>query len=168
MSFVVELLTRAHDRSSLECGEPALDEFIRRRARQNQERDISRTYVARRPAEARAVGFYTLTSGSLAFENVPEPVRRRLPRYPAPVVHLARLAIDRSASGQGLGEALLFDALGRAVRVADALGVFAVEVRTKHERAREFYLKYGFQPLVDDRFNLYLPIATIRGLVEGR
>lgn len=167
MSIVVELLSRTHERASFECGESALDEFIRRHARQNQERDVSRTYVATRPGDSRVLGFYTLASGSVAFADVPESVRRRLPRYPVPVVHLARLAVDRSVRGQGLGEALLFDALQRAVQVADVLGVFAVAVRAKHEPAREFYLKYGFQPLADDRFNLYLPIATTRGLVEG-
>lgn len=166
MSFVVEPLSRAHDRTSFDCGEPALDEFLRRHARQNQERDVSRSYVAvRETGDARVLGFYTLASGSLAAERLPEEARRRLPRYPVPVVHLARLAVDRSARGLGLGEALLFDALRRAARAGEVVGIFAVEVVAKHERAREFYLKYGFLPLTDNHLNLYLPLATVRELL---
>lgn len=164
MSFVVEPLSRAHDRASFDCGEPPLDEFIRRHARQNQERDVSRSYVAvRDTGDLRVLGLYTLASGSVAAERLPDDARRRLPRYPVPVVHLARLAVDRSA--RGLGEALLFDALRRAARAAEVVGMFAVEVVAKHERAREFYLKYGFLPLADDRLNLYLPMATVRALL---
>lgn len=164
MSFTVAPLSREHDRSAFDCGEPALDDFLRRHARQNQEKNVSRTYVAVRPRERKVLGFYTLASGAVGFESLPDEVRRRLPRYPVPVVHLARLAVDRSVRGLGLGEALLFDALRRAERVADVLGVFAVEVAAKHERAREFYLRYGFRSLEDERLHLYLPIETIRTL----
>jgi GNAT superfamily N-acetyltransferase len=164
VSFTVEPLSREHDRADFDSGEPALDEFLRRNARQNQEKNVSRTYVAVRRGERKVLGFYTLASGAVGFESLPDDVRRRLPRYPVPVVHLARLAVDRSVRGLGLGEALLFDALRRAARVADVLGVFAVEVAAKHERAREFYLRYGFRPMEDDRLHLYLPIETIRRL----
>ena len=165
MSFVVEPLSRAHDRSSFDCGEPALDEFLRRHARQNQERNVSRSYVAiRDTGDPRVLGFYTLASGSVAAERFPDEARRRLPRYPVPVVHLARLAVDRSAQGLGLGEALLFDALRRSALAAEVVGMFAVEVFAKHDRARDFYLEYGFLPLVDNRLNLYLPLTAIREL----
>jgi GNAT superfamily N-acetyltransferase len=165
VSFVIDLLARHHHRSDFDCGELELDEFIRRHARQNQERNVSRTYVATLPGESHVLGYYTLASSAIAFERLPERVRRRLPRYPVPVVLLARLAVDRAAQGQRLGQVLLSNALRRAVSVADILGVFAVEVHAKHDRAREFYLRHGFEPFEDNPLNLYLPIDTIRRLL---
>jgi GNAT superfamily N-acetyltransferase len=165
VAFVFEALTRQHDRVSFDCGELALNDFLRRHARQNQERNVGRTYVATRPEDLRVVGFYTIASGAVAFERLPERVQRRLPRYPVPVVHLGRLATDISVRGQGLGELLLFDAFRRAAAVADILGVFALEVVAKHEKARDFYVKYGFEAFEDNHLNLYLPMETIRRLL---
>lgn len=165
MAFAVERLTKRHDRDAFDCGEDDLNGFLRRFARQNQTRGYGRTYVAVRPGDVRVLGFYTIASGSVAFEVLPEDARRRLPRYPVPVVHLARLGVDRSMQGQGLGGALLFDAFRRSLRVADELGVAAVEVAAKSEIARDFYLHHGFRDLEDDRFHLYLPLGVVRELV---
>jgi GNAT superfamily N-acetyltransferase len=160
-------LGRRHDRSSLDCGEPLLDEFLRKYARQNQERGISRTYVATVRGESRVLGFYTLAAGSVPVADLPEPERRRLPRYPIPVVQLARLAVDRGAKGGGVGKSLLADALRRSVRVADIIGIFAVEVYAKQEAAAAFYHRFGFAPLEDDRLHLYLPLHTIHPAAES-
>lgn len=161
MSFTFEPLARHHDRNAFDCGVPALDDFLRRHARQNQERNVSRTFVATRSDGLRVLGFHTLASGSIAFERLPEEARRRLPRYPVPVAHLGRLAVDRSVRGEGLGELLLFDAFKRIADAGQVLGIFAVEVIAKTERARDFYQKYGFKPLTGNSLNLYLPLGTI-------
>ena len=161
MNFTFEHLDRHHDRSAFDCGEPALNDFLRRHARQNQERNISRTFVATRPDDFRVLGFHTLASGSIAFERLPEEVRRHLPRYPVPVAHLGRLAVDRSVRGEGLGELLLHDAFKRIAEAGEVLGVFAVEVLAKTEKARDFYQRYGFKPLTGNPMNLYLPFKTM-------
>src|SRR5690606_36017059 len=109
-------------------GEPALNEFLSRYAPQNDERGLGRTYVAVRPKEKRVVGFYTLSAGAVAFADLPDPLRHRFPRHPVPVAHLGRLATCQSVRGHGLGGALLFDALQRSIRVADELGIVAIEV----------------------------------------
>lgn len=158
-------LGRRHDRASLDCGDPALDEFFRRHAGQNQERGISRTYVATRRDDSRVLGFYTLAAGSVPIRDFPEAERRRLPRYDLPVVRLARLAVDRSARGGGVGRALLADAFRRCVRVAELVGVFAVEVYAKQD-AIAFYQRHGFAALEDDHLHLYLPLHTIRASAE--
>lgn len=166
MAFVIERLTRNHERDTFDCGEPALNEYLRQYARQNQDRGLGRTYVAVPDGALRVIGYYTLASGSLEFADVPEPLRRGLPRYPIPVAHLGRLATCHSVRGQGLGEILLFDAMKRTLRVAEEIGMVAVEVWAKTERARTFYEKYGFESLIDDRLHLYLPLATARQAVE--
>ena len=167
ISVDIKPLGRQHDRASLDCGEPALDEFFRRNARQNEERGISRTYVATVQGESRVLGFYSLAAGSVPVGDLPETERRRLPRYPIPAVKLARLAVDRSAQGSGVGKALLADALRRSVRAADIVGIFAVEVYAKQDAAAAFYHRFGFVPLEDDRLHLYLPIHTVRAGLES-
>ena len=158
--YVIEALSKRHDRSAFNCGESALDDFIMKFARQNDDKGLGRTIVAVIAGELIVRGFYTLSSGAVTFEIVPE----KLPRYPIPVAHLGRLAVDVTARGHGLGALLLIDALRRATQAADQLGIFAVEVHAKTSEARAFYLKYGFSPLLDDELHLYLPVRTIRKL----
>ena len=165
MRFSIQRLSTDHERVEFDCGEPALNSFLQRHARQNQAKNVSRTYVAVRPGERRVVGYYTLAGGSIEFERLPEVLQKRLPHYAVPVILLARLAVDRSAQGEGLGELLLFSALRVAVYTAESVGVFAVEVVAKNERAKRFYLRYGFESLPGNDLNLYLTLATARTLL---
>lgn len=155
----IVLLSKAHDRSGFDCGEAGLNDYLQRFARQNDEKNLGRTYVA--VVEARVEGYYTLAGGSLTFDTVPE----KLPQYPIPVVHLARLAVNRRAQGKGLETLLLMDALRRSVQVSEQIGIYAVTVDALNESARSFYLKYGFTELRDDPFPLYLTTKRIRKLV---
>jgi len=113
---------------------------------------------------SRVLGYCALSAGSVAFELVPEDLKKRLPRYPIPVAHIGRLAVDRSMQGRRLGEYLLIDALARIARVAGQVGIHAVEVVAINDNARSFYLKYGFVSLADDQKHLYLPPSTVRKL----
>jgi GNAT superfamily N-acetyltransferase len=110
------------------------------------------------------LGYYALSAGAFDLSALPEGKRRKLPRHPVPVSHLGRLAVDQGAKGQGLGASLLMDALARCERLADDLGIHAVEVWAIDDSARHFYLKYGFEPLTDDPNHLYLTMKTIRKL----
>ena len=159
--FIIEPLTASHNREAFDCGEESLNDFLKRFARQNNEKGLGRTFVAVKGNEPQIYGYYTFASGALSFEIISE----KLPRYPIPVVHLGRLAVDEAAKGQRLGKALLADALTRAVTIADQLGIYAVVVYALTESAREFYLKFGFTELLDDRLHLYLTIKNIRKLV---
>jgi GNAT superfamily N-acetyltransferase len=157
---IIEPLSAKHDRSSFDCGEPSLNTYLRQYARQNDEKGLGRTCVAVEPGQTRVEGYYTLSTGAVTFEQVPE----KLPRYPIPVVHLGRLAVDLSSQGKGLGEIVLIDALKRATLAAEQLGIYAVEVLALNDSARRFYLKYGFTPLLDDELHLYLSVKAIRKL----
>ena len=158
----IERLDRSHERREFSCGRAHLDDFLRTLASQYEKRNLGRTYVAVRPGEKRVLGYYTLAPGSVSFESLPSRRARKLPRHPVPVVLLARLAVDQSAQGQGLGAALLVDALERCLTLAEALGVHAVEVDALDGVAKSFYEKYGFIPLLDAPNHLYLPVPTIR------
>jgi GNAT superfamily N-acetyltransferase len=157
----IERLDRAHERSEFCCGKGPLDSFLRTLVSQYEKRRLGRTYVAVRPDEKRVLGYYTLASGAVAFENLPEGAGKKLPRHPVPVILLARLAVDQTVHGQGLGGALLADALRRCLALAGQLGVHAVEVDAIDEQAKAFYEKHGFVALQDDPLHLYLPITTV-------
>ena len=102
----------------------------------------------------------------MAFQALPADEQRRLPRYPVPVAHLGRLAVDRSAQGQGLGAKLLVAALEMSLDASSKLAIYAVEVIAKNEAARRFYARYGFASLQDDRLHMYLSLRAIRRAFE--
>jgi len=165
--WLIEELTSDHYRSDFSCGQPSLDEFISRYASQNQKSGVSRTYVALKPGEMIVRGYYSLAAGALAFADLPEAQRKRLPRYPVPVAHLGRLAVDQSAQGKGLGSFLLIDALRRIQVAADSIGIHAIEVVAIDDAAKRFYLKYGFIELKDEPHHLYISLKTVLKLVLG-
>lgn len=163
-SWRIELLHRHHHRDRFSCGEESLDAFLRMHAGQNARKDISRTYVAVPERSDIVCGYYTLSTGSAAFCDLPDDAARKLPKYPVPTAHLARLAVDVTMQGQGLGGILLIDALKRVLRLADQIGIHAITVQALTDRARKFYAGHGFLPLRDDPLHLYIPMATIRAL----
>jgi len=151
-----------HLRAAFDSGVAALDEFLRQYARQNDKKELSRTYVATPSGERDVLGYVTLRAGEVACADLPETEQRRLPRYPVPVLHVARLAVDRRARGKGIGEQLLMHALRMALDAAQDVGVWGVEVIAKDESARAFYARYGFRALVDDPLHLYVSPKTVR------
>ncbi|MDP2419276.1 MAG: GNAT family N-acetyltransferase [Hydrogenophaga sp.] len=136
-------LATVHLLVDFECGEPALDEWLKRRALNNQLSGASRTFVVV-DDEQRVRGFYALAAGAVAHTTATSSVRRNMPD-PIPVMVLGRLAVDRRAQGIQLGAALLQDAVHRAIAVSQNTGVRALLVHALHEQAKAFYEHYGFQ-----------------------
>ena len=101
-----------------------------------------------------------MTACEILTDELPEDLASKLPRK-IPGIRLGRLAVDRSVQGQGLGEHLLMDAIERSRRVLEHIGVHALFVDAKDERAAAFYRKYGFRPLPDDSLKLVLPLAAV-------
>jgi GNAT superfamily N-acetyltransferase len=161
----IEPLRASHERGEFCCGKAPLDDFLRSRASQYEKRRLGRTYVALFPGATTVAGYYTLAAGAVAVANLPPEAAKRLPKHPVPVILLGRLAVDQKARGQGLGRALLRDALRHSLDLSEQLGLFAVEVLAIDTEARDFYRKYGFVPLADNDLHLFLPIKTIE---EGR
>lgn len=137
-------LAAAHLLDAFECGEPSLDEWLKRRALANQASGASRTFVVA-DATGKVMGYYVLAAGGMSHDLATSGVRRNMPD-PVPVLVLGRLAVDRSAQGMRLGAALLQDAVKRAAAVAENAGVRALLVHALHDRAKSFYEGYGFQP----------------------
>ena len=139
-----EPLTAAHRLDDFECGEAELDDWLKHRAMANQASGASRTFVVT-DQDGRVCAYYAMAAGAVSHQLATTRVRRNMPD-PVPVMVLARLAVGRGMQGQRLGAALLQDAVNRAVAVAQNAGVRALLVHALHERAKQFYEHYGFQP----------------------
>jgi len=161
-----EPLTAAHDIKDFDCGKQELTEWLRRHALQNQQVGASRVYVAHQAG--RVVGYYALAAGSVEPEEAPERIKKGLARYPIPVILLARLAVDVSERGQGLGAALLKDALKRTASAADEIGARAVLVHAKDAEAKAFYRHFDFEPSPSDPLHLFLLMKDLRAILRGR
>ncbi len=136
-------LTTTHRLDDFECGEPVLDEWLKRRAMNNQITGASRTFVVV-DEENRVLGFYALAAGAVSHQLATSSVRRNMPD-PVPVMVLGRLAVDRRAQGIKLGAAMLRDAVNRAIAVSQNAGVRALLVHALNGHAKQFYEHYGFQ-----------------------
>jgi GNAT superfamily N-acetyltransferase len=158
-------LEAAHDLSVFDCGAPALDEYLKKYALVNHQNQSARTYVARRGEVV--VGYYTLAAGSVRRDETPARVAKGLARHPVPVILLARLAVDRSEQGRGVGRGLLEDALRRAAQAADIIGCRAVLVHAKDQAARAFYQRVGFEPAPVDELHLYLLMKDVKASLGG-
>ncbi len=166
MEFKIEPISKHHNTKRFDCGEEELNSFLRQYALKNDVNDIGRTYVAVRPDETEILGYYTISSGTVRFTQL--PAHLKLPRYPIPTAHIGKLATDLSVQGQGLGEALLIDALEKVEAASKAIGIKVVELIALTEKAKAFYLRYGFDELTDDPLRLYMHMDTIRKVVADR
>lgn len=156
-----ELLGPGHDFGTFNSGVSMLDDWLRRHAARNQETGASRTYVIRRQSEV--VGYYTLAFGAVAQAEASGRARRNMPD-PIPVMVLGRLAIDKRIQGQGVGRALLRDAVLRTMQAAEIAGIRAVLVHAISEDAKRFYERCGFQPSPVDPMTLMI---TLRDAVKA-
>ncbi|AYH46121.1 GNAT family N-acetyltransferase [Azoarcus sp. DN11] len=156
--FFVAPLDATHDRTGFRCGSAALDRYFREQVTQDIRRRVAACFVALADRK-RIAGYYTLASASLMLADLPADIGKKLPRYPAvPAVRMGRLAVDEAFSGQGLGGALLADALVRAT--GSEIAAYALMVDAKDDRAVGFYAHHGFIALPDSPSTLFLPLAT--------
>jgi GNAT superfamily N-acetyltransferase len=162
--WVIEKLGRGHDRSAFDCGQAPLNDWLKLRAGQHAKKDLARTYVAVRQGQPAVLGYYAISTHRVSYEAIPPDQAKGLPKIDVPVVLLGRLAVDGTAQRQGLGSLLLIDALRRAQHISEEVGIRAVEVDALDDAARQFYLRFGFVALADDRNHLFIPMPVIRRL----
>ena len=158
--FLLAPLDGAHDRAKFHCDTEPLNRYLREQASQDIRRRVAACFVVLSDGQ-RIAGYYTLASASLYLADLPASTRKKLPRYPTvPAVRMGRLAVDHEFKGQGLGGALLADALERAAR--SEIAAFALVVDAKDEAAAAFYKHHGFMALPDSPLTLFLPLATVQ------
>lgn len=164
-TWTIEPLGKHHNRAAFSCEEPALTDYLQKRASQDVQRCAAAVFVATQPGSAQVLGYYSLSALSVALDAIAEDQAKLFAKYPAvPVTLLGRLARDISQKNKGLGEFLLMDALQRAYGLSDSIASSAVIVDAKGERAASFYQGYGFLPFPASPRRLFLPMKTIAKL----
>ena len=162
-----EPIGKQHERAAFDCGEPALNEFVQRHARKSHERGGAKTFLAIDDADKKTVlGFYSLSPASVEYSRTPDVIRRGLARHDVPGFRLARLAVDRSVQGQGIGGQLLLAAGRRCLLAAAEVGGVVLVIDAKNERVAGWYCSYGAVPLLDAPLSLLLPLATIEAALK--
>ena len=167
----VELDKGQHDRGSFDCGENELNDFIQTKASKHMLAGISKTFVlptdSHLPNGKRSIcAFYSVTPSSIARENLPRPLAKKLPHYPIPVFLIAQLAVHLDQKGQGLGKITLVKALEFLWSINAQMPAYAVVVDCLNREAHDFYEHFGFEILCtyNGRVRMFLPMKTIGDL----
>lgn len=154
----IQKLQPHHNKSSFKSGESSLDNYIQQHASQDVKRNLCKVYVATNGLDSSDIlGYYSLSSLSIACKKLPPDIAKKLPRYPIPAVLLGRLAVSQTIQKNGIGELLLVDAIKR-VKTIDQIGIYAMIVDALNMNVVPFYLKYGFSYLQANSTQLFLPL----------
>lgn len=163
----IEALHGGHDRRNFSCGKAALDDYLRRYARQHASTNVSRSYVAVAGESTAIRGYYSLTMAAIHRAHLPDRYTKKFPNFPLPVARLARLArlaVDQRHQRQRIGELLLADALQRCLSLSLSIGMIGVIVDAKDQQAKQWYARYEFEHLPDSPLTLWLPTSAIERL----
>ena len=164
-----EPLGKQHRLDEFDCGEPALDEWLKRHARGAQASGSARVFVSTLEDRETVVGYYALAAAQVAPEDATERARKGQPRArPVPAILLARLAVDRAHQRAGLGRSLLQDFLLRCLDAAEAIGARVLLVHAKHDLAKAWYLQYGFEESPTDPLHLMMLLKDVRAFLQQR
>ncbi len=162
----IETVSRDHNRSGFDCGNDALNQYLKKIARQHLNKGISRTFVLvddNIPTEI--LGFFTLVSCEIFVDKLPRKYAKKYPSK-APAAKLARLAVAKDRQRQGLGTHMMINAVERVIRVSQDLGIIGFFVDAKDNKAKAYYEQFGFIQLPDNPLELSLPLATLRNAYD--
>ena len=162
-----EPIDKHHNRAAFDCGDESLNDFVRRHARKSHLRSGAKTYLAIGDKDEKVLGYYSLSPASIAFERAPRVIQRGLAKHEIPVFRLARLAVDVSVQGRGLGGQLLLAAGRRCILVAAQAGGVALLIDARNESVAAWYAGFGAMPLLDAPLSLLLPLKTIHAALTA-
>ncbi|WP_133140183.1 GNAT family N-acetyltransferase [Legionella genomosp. 1] len=162
--YIIEQLHK-HNRVYFSCGTDELDRYLQTQASQDIKKNMSVTYVLSEQGSNVVLGYYSISTIGIFPGDLPISLLKKLGKYPVlPGVLIGRLAVDEKYKGRGLGGLLLIDALKRTLAVGKQIGIVAIVVHAKDDKAINFYKHYGFLALPENDFKLFLPLKTIQGL----
>jgi GNAT superfamily N-acetyltransferase len=162
-----EPLGKHHQLDDFRCGEPALDEWLKRHARAAHASDSARVFVATLEDGESVVGYHALAAAQVAPKDATTRALKGQPRArPVPAILLARLAVDERHQGAGLGRSLLQDVLLRCVEAAEAIGARVLLVHAKHDAAKEWYMQFDFEASPTDPLHLLMLLKDVRALLQ--
>lgn len=162
-----EPLDARHSVEEFDCGNDSLNLWLKKHAAQAASVGSARTFVVHDNEQRRIVGYHALAAASVTHAAATRRARKGMPRHPIPAALLARLAVDTSVQGRGIGAWLLRDAMLRALSAADAMGIRLLLVHAIDDDARSFYVRHGFDPSPIDEMNLQMLIKDVRASADA-
>jgi predicted N-acetyltransferase YhbS len=163
-----EPLAKQHRLEDFRCAETALGEWVMRHARSAQAADSAKVFVTTLDDAETVVGYYALAAAQVEPGDATERARKGQPSTrPVPAVLLARLAVHEDHQGAGLGQSLLRDVLRRCVAAAESIGARVLLVHAKHDGAKKWYLRFGFEESPTDSLHLLMLMKDVRKLLEA-
>lgn len=148
-----------------DCEVEVLNKFFSRYALRNDELGIGKTFVALNEKNQIA-GYFTLATAQVAYQEIPDDFKGKLPKYPIPALRIARLAVEKELKGKGIGKWLLAQAFIKAIHVADVTGLYFIIVDAK-ETSKSFYEHYGFHKFFDEDLSYFILVDTVRKAMQG-
>jgi GNAT superfamily N-acetyltransferase len=162
MDIKVVPVSKAIAKKPFNCGIEELNRYFKQFAFPNDKKNIGKTFVAISHTDLlQPLGYYTVSMAQILFSELPEDLKKGLPKYPIPAMRIGKLAIDMQYQKKGLGSFLLRDALLRAIRISSEIAIYCILVDALNEKAKNFYLKFGFIPFPATPLTLVLPLKTI-------
>ena len=149
-----------------DCGIDAMNGFLSRYASKNDSLGIGKTFVAL-DVDDRICGYFTLSTAQVAYQEMPDDFKGKLPKYPIPALRIARLAVDGKCQGKGVGKWLLSQAFKKVLQVADITGLYLIIVDAK-ETSRSFYERYGFLKVFDFNLSYFMLVDTVRKAIRQK
>jgi ribosomal protein S18 acetylase RimI-like enzyme len=166
VEYVIVPLEKTFDRTKFDCGNHALNRYIKERATQDIRNYYTVMFVAVNEETQKVIGFYTLSNTGVALSTVPDELKKKLPKYSdIPAIRLGRLAVDKTMQQQGLGSMLLANAIYRSIDNVAAWAMMIVDA--KDDKAAQFYKRYGFEEFSDDNLHLFIMRQTLKNFLEG-
>ena len=160
MNLQLVPVSRSLTKLDFDCGYPDLNNYLRHYAVKNDQLSIGKTFLAL--SDSIVAGYFTISTAQIVSAELPETLRIKLPRYPVPAFRIGKLAVNKELQGLGVGQWLLHQALEKAVLVSRDVAIYAILVDAIDEKAKQFYLKYGFIPFQEFPLTLFLPLETIK------
>ncbi len=161
-NLVIEPLGLIHNKQGFCCGVEVLDNYLKKQAKQDVKRKISKVFVATTEANPKnVIGYYTLSTLSIDLSHLPVDLAHKLPKHPIPAALIGRLACAIDVKGNGVGKMLLMDALKRTLVVSKDIAIYAMVVDAIDDHAAGFYEQYGFKLLGVERRRLFLPLKSL-------
>ncbi|OGT41247.1 MAG: hypothetical protein A3F42_03440 [Gammaproteobacteria bacterium RIFCSPHIGHO2_12_FULL_37_34] len=163
--YIITRLDPHHDKQWFSCGSIRLDDYLKTRAGQDAKKNVSVTYVLTQFHSNKIIGYYTVASIGIDARELPDEIIKKLPKYPIlPGILLARLAVEKNHHGLKIGGFLLADVLKRSLSISHQIGMTAVIVDAKDNKASRFYQHFGFIEFPENKAKLFLPMSTIKKL----
>jgi GNAT superfamily N-acetyltransferase len=167
MDIEIIPISKKINRKDFDCGIEELNTYLWQFAVPNDKKNIGKTFVAvEKTNPGKPVGYYTVSMAQIMFNELPETIKKGLPRYPIPAMRIGKLAIDLETQGKNIGALLLKDALLRAVNISSQVALHFVVVDALNEKAKSFYLKYGFTAFEENPLTMVMSLETIKAAIS--